>query len=360
MFVSFNYRLGVFGMMAGSAIRRANATNLGLHDQRQALAWIPENIGAFGGDPSRVTVMGESAGALSIGCHLLAYKGRDDGLFGAAITQSGGPFSADPVGRNYTEQEADFELVLNTTGCADSNTPLDCLRGVPAEVLNEASALLPPFFVVDGQLLPNSSIDSSQDRPFVRVPLLTGTTRNEGTSFTQESLTSPINTDRDFQTFMRSVWGGGPIRGDLVQEWTRLYQEEVDDPSAGGLGTVKLNPEPSVGALYGKATLWMGDMIFVAGRRFANQAWAEQSVPSYSYLFDTVPASVDAKTLGAAHYQEIPYVFGNTRGNGWIQDPFPKEPDQRRRHLELAEIMSSMWISFAVTHPPNFHQGSWS
>ncbi|WAO87064.1 Carboxylic ester hydrolase [Fusarium falciforme] len=187
MFVSFNYRLGVFGMMAGSAIRWANVTNLGLYDQRQALAWIPEKIGAFGDDPSRVTVMGESAGALSIGCHLLAYKGRDDGLFSAAITQSGGPFSADPVGRNYTEQEADFELVLNTTGCADSKTPLDCLRGVPAEVLNQASALLPPYFVVDGQLLPNSSMDSSQDRPFVRVPLLTGTTRNEGTFFTQQS-----------------------------------------------------------------------------------------------------------------------------------------------------------------------------
>lgn len=182
MFASFNYRLGVFGMMTGSAIRRANVTNLGSHDQRQALAWIQENIGAFGGDPSRVTVMGESAGALSIGYHLLAYKGRDDGLFSAAMTQSGGPFSVDPVGRNYTEQEADFELVLNTTGCADSKTPLDCLRGVPAEVLNQPSALLPPYFVVDGQLLPNSSMDSSQDRPFVRPPLLTGTTRNERTS----------------------------------------------------------------------------------------------------------------------------------------------------------------------------------
>lgn len=358
IFVSFNYRLGVFGMMAGSAIRQANATNLGLHDQRQALAWVQENIGAFGGDPSRVTVMGESAGALSIGHHLHAHGGRDDGLFSAAITQSGGPFSADPVSRNYTEQEADFELVLNMTGCADSKTPLDCLRGAPAEVLNEASILLPPYFVADGQLLSNSSMSSSRDRPFVQVPLLTGTTRNEGTSFTQQRLTSPINTDRDFQAFIRSVWGGGPIRDDLVQEWTRLYQEEVDNPSAGGLGTVELNPGPRLGALYGKATLWIGDMIFTAGRRFSNHAWAEKGVPSYSYLFDTVPANVDAKTLGAAHYQEIPYVFGNTRGNGWVTDPFPKEPDQRRRHHKLAEIMSSMWISFAVTHSPNFHQGT--
>lgn len=73
-------------------------------------------------------------------------------------------------------------------------------------------------------------------------------------------------------------------------------------------------------------------------------------------MFDVVPANLDAETLGAAHYQEVTYVFGNTRANGWVNDPFPKEPAQRQRHVKLAEIMSSMWISFAVTHSSNFHQ----
>lgn len=92
--VSMNYRLGMWGFLATPALVAEGSTNLGLRDQRLALRWVQENIGAFGGDASRVTLWGESAGAQSIAYHMFAHGGRDDGLFRAAILESGGPTGA--------------------------------------------------------------------------------------------------------------------------------------------------------------------------------------------------------------------------------------------------------------------------
>lgn len=83
--ITINYRLSGFGFLSGSALQKSGVMNLRLHDQRAALGWIQDNVAAFGGDPSRVTIQGESAGALSVGYHFLAYGGRDDSLFRAGI-----------------------------------------------------------------------------------------------------------------------------------------------------------------------------------------------------------------------------------------------------------------------------------
>jgi cholinesterase len=95
--VSLNYRVGGWGFLGSKEMAAANALNIGLFDQRLALQWIQENIAAFGGDPEKVTIAGESAGAFSVGYHLTAFDGKNDGFFRAAIMQSGnalGPGSA--------------------------------------------------------------------------------------------------------------------------------------------------------------------------------------------------------------------------------------------------------------------------
>lgn len=99
--VGVNYRLQGFGFLFGNEVLEAGAANIGLHDQRLALRWVQENIAAFGGDPAKVTVWGESAGASDIGAHLLAYRGRDEGLFRAAIMESGAP-----AGKSFATADA--------------------------------------------------------------------------------------------------------------------------------------------------------------------------------------------------------------------------------------------------------------
>lgn len=87
--VSINYRIGGWGFLGSREVAAAGALNIGLFDQRLALKWIQENIGAFGGDPERVTIAGESAGGFSTGYHLVGFDGENEGLFRAAILESG-------------------------------------------------------------------------------------------------------------------------------------------------------------------------------------------------------------------------------------------------------------------------------
>jgi len=87
--VSINYRVGGWGFLGSKEMMEAGALNIGLYDQRLALQWIQENIHAFGGDPGKVTIAGESAGGFSVGYHLTGFDGKSDGLFRAAILQSG-------------------------------------------------------------------------------------------------------------------------------------------------------------------------------------------------------------------------------------------------------------------------------
>lgn len=88
--VSFNYRLGIWGFLQNFGILTEGSSNVGLLDQRLALRWIQENIGAFGGDADRVMIWGESAGAQSIAYHMFSYDGQDEGLYRGAILESGG------------------------------------------------------------------------------------------------------------------------------------------------------------------------------------------------------------------------------------------------------------------------------
>ncbi|CVK84447.1 probable CHS-3 chitin synthase 3 [Fusarium proliferatum] len=130
-----------------------------------------------------------------------------------------------------------------------------------------------------------------------------------------------------------------------------LYMKAAKSPGDAGLGTVLAD---YAGDYYGATTLMVGDAVFIAGRRSTNQHFAAHHVPTYSYFFDTTTAVLSAQEYGAAHFQEIPFVFANTQGVGWDANPFPAghhEPYHR-----LAETMSRMWISFATTHCPNFHK----
>lgn len=117
IFVSLNYRLGILGFPNGDEAATNNAANLGLRDVQKALEWVQENIWAFGGDPDRVTVAGQSAGAILIS---LLYLQPEINLFRGAIMQSGAQSTA-PIGPTGTTWQGPYDALVEFAGCGAVN-----------------------------------------------------------------------------------------------------------------------------------------------------------------------------------------------------------------------------------------------
>lgn len=210
--VAIAYRLSAWGFLAGSDVAGQGYTNMGLRDQRLALHWIQENIAAFGGDPSKVTIWGESAGAASVGWHLTAYNGRDDGLFRAAIMESGNPVQ---LGGLYTAdfQDARYQTLLADVGCVNVADNLECLRSTDFNTLNNAintTAMIEWFPYLDGDFAARYGSVQLAEGDFVHVPIISGANSDEGTAFGPYG----INTQAEFiqgleseSPFGPSIWG---------------------------------------------------------------------------------------------------------------------------------------------------------
>lgn len=193
--VTINYRLSIFGYLASSSLRAEDPDhttgNYGIQDQRLAMTWIQDNIAAFGGDTSRVTIMGESAGAGSVSNHLV--MPRSKGLFHRAIAESG-PWAA-WTAQSFNESEYKFKLFAEHSGCASlgnvTTNPdiLTCLRAFNTSQLMGFSNGLPHALlewspVVDGVELSDYPENLAKRGEIVNpVPFLLGTNHDEGTLF---------------------------------------------------------------------------------------------------------------------------------------------------------------------------------
>jgi carboxylesterase type B len=242
--VSIAYRLGPWGFLYSAEVRGSGNSNIGLRDQRLALHWIQENIASFGGDPTKVTIWGESAGAYSVGAHIVAYGGRDDKLFRAAIMESGNPVNYLP----YLEAgfyQPSYDLIVNQTGCRNQTDTLGCLRSIPYAklnaVFNQTAFQLKPFeAVIDGDFIQKFTSIQLADGDFVKVPIIGGANTDEGTSF------GPVGIENATQ-FAAYIGGGAnpstqaALPAFLVQEILAAYP---DNPSLGipaELGDERLN-----------------------------------------------------------------------------------------------------------------------
>jgi len=177
--ININYRLGTFGFLSGSD--EFKDFNMGLLDQRKLLEWVQENVAFFGGDPKRVTIFGESAGAGAVGYQLIAHGGRDDKLFNGAIMESGSPINI-RISPNKTGFAANYNELKRRTGCDKATSPLECLRTLPYQKLydtiNESrnsSVSLSGFNpIIDGDFVRKPGSVALADGEFIHMPIMSG------------------------------------------------------------------------------------------------------------------------------------------------------------------------------------------
>ncbi|CAG7943335.1 unnamed protein product [Penicillium salamii] len=345
--VTINYRLSAWGFLSSSQLYGSGNTNLGLRDQRLALQWIRENIAAFGGDPDKVTIWGESAGAMSVGYHLTAYGGRDDKLFRAGIMQSGGSIAAQPG--NYSSTQSDYDELASKVGCLDVVDSLQCLREVPYEKLNSAlnGTDAPSGYnfwpIVDGDFIQNWGSIQLDEHAFVKVPIIAGTNTDEGTAFGPTG----INTTDQWYEYLTDGDFGFQTPTSVAKRILELYP---DDPSQGIPEYLGDQRVPSKGYQWRRTSAFAGDHKMHALRRRQCEAWAETSTPAYCYRFNVHSADVPLES-GATHFEEVAFVFHNIIGQGYhYGKPFAGVPQS---YIDLSAMMTNMWASFIHDLDPN-------
>lgn len=305
--VSLNYRLGVFGFLAHPLMRAPAGqalANWGLLDQIAALQWLRQNLPALGGDPDRITLMGESAGGASVAYLMGSPLAR--GLFQQAIIQSG---ALDLPEMSLAQAQQRAEAHLRTLLPAEPR--LSDLQALPAAQLLGLPIPRPDTMpVIDGVVLPQGLVAGFKQGRAARIPLLIGSNDNEAGFFPPD-------------------WSLGVVRG-MGPAWP-----QVKAVYAGGQEAAADVPDGRV------APRVATDLFATLPTAQVAQGHSAQGLPVYRYWFTQVPASLRASQAGAIHTQEIPYVFGNLSPG-----------QQTAEDLALSERMQARWVAFARSGQP--------
>jgi para-nitrobenzyl esterase len=308
--VTVNYRLGVLGFYSHPELTkesdRNSSGNYGLLDQIAALEWVQKNIAKFGGDPKRVTIFGESAGARSV--HALVASPLAKGLFQRAIAQSGTSYRGAP---KLAVAEQDGMKLAQTLGAAN----LAALRAIPAlELVAKVPQYAPPV-AVDGWFLKDDVAVVMAKAQHNDVPVMTGFNADEGTALSPWML---VGSAERFRTTQKARFGS------MADEFFKLYPASTEAEA-----------KQSHNASFRDAVMGLGARMWM--RQQARYAKA----PAYYYYFTRVPAGPAGKLLGSFHAAEIAYVFGNLG---------PAADDTDRA---LSRQMMQYWLNFAKTGDPN-------
>ncbi|HET8840499.1 MAG TPA: carboxylesterase/lipase family protein [Ktedonobacteraceae bacterium] len=319
--VSVNYRLGILGFVSLQDLAGADAGytgNCGLLDQIAALQWVRENIAAFGGNPDQVTVMGESAGAMSIGALLGMPAAR--GLFQRAILQSGA--AGDLATRAQAKQVAQAllaKLELEVTQAAElEKVPVEALLKVQPELGREFGGVRAFSPMIDGETLPRHPLAMIAQGSATNVAILAGTNRDEWRLFALMSRASTV--DEELL---------GRIFGDEAQHALSMYTQARADASS-EMAWIDI----------------MGDLVFrIPAIRLA-EGQIRQGTPVWMYRFDWESPAFGG-LLGAAHAMEIPFVF-NTLDVGLSRMFTGDSPDRQ----PLSDLMHASWAAFIRNGDP--------
>jgi len=320
--VTVNYRLGVLGFFAHPELTRESphhaSGNYGLLDQIAALRWVRENIARFGGDPMRVTLFGESAGAIDIG--MLMCSRLAGGLFHRAIVESGPVLG---IAYAHTQRQAER---FGERVAAGKN--LQQLRSMPAEAVLAAAAQVirqepNPEFVLDGWVLQQSPQQIFADGTELPVSLMIGNNGREASVFRGAANSPAATASENAKKTLRISYGGMASMAMAMYylDFKMGRQAAADDWLNDALMTC-----PSAG---------MAALNRTAGRR------------SYVYQFRRSIPGKGQDSLGSFHSLELPYVFDTFHDPAWNWLPF------QNVDAGLSGVIEGYWTNFARTGDPN-------
>jgi para-nitrobenzyl esterase len=312
IFVSFNYRLGIFGFLAHPALTAEsthhNSGNYALMDQIAALAWVKKNIRAFGGDPDRVTIAGQSAGAASVNCLMTSPAAR--GLFRGAVGESGSLVLENPLlrMRSLADAEKEGEHIAEKLNAGDPAA----LRAISADQLQKASGFFAP--IVDGYIMPVSVADAYKNGQQTHVPLLTGWNSDEGFL---PGIASRENFAKQVKDF-----------GTDSNLFKKYFPFDTDSESMAS--QIALSVDKTIG---------------LSQYQWALKQNEHTNEKTFLYSFTRKPpAEGDKKRFGAYHTAEIGYALHNL-------DSIRRSWEAVDRRLE--KEMSAYWVQFVKTGNPN-------
>lgn len=321
--LTVNYRLNVFGFMAHPELTEESPTgssgNYGLLDQQAALAWVQENIAAFGGDPNRVTIAGESAGSVSVSAHMVSPLSKH--LIAGAIGESGSLLRTLAPRRLADAEAAGVEFAddLGAESLAE-------LRAMPAEEILDATSQSPFRFglTLDGYFFNHEPVTVFAAGEQSRVPLLAGWNSLEAGPGMVLRGAEP--TVENYETAVRSVYA------DNADGLLEVYDADDDADVTQA------------------ATDLAGDMFIGYGTwKWIDLHARTTDQPVYRYYYTRPrPATRDGNTpaaSGAAHAAEIEYAMGNLEANevyAWTEDDYA-----------VSETMQGYFANFVKTGDPN-------
>jgi para-nitrobenzyl esterase len=328
--VTLNYRVGVFGFLDLSMLGggRRFDSNVGLRDVLAALRWVQDNIAAFGGDPGRVTVFGESAGA-GIVTTLLAVP-QAEGLFAGAIAQSSPATSVydRPRAQRVTEQVLEYLGIDPSKPERLTQVHVPALLAATKKVFDEVPVRNPGTLafvpIVDGDLLHDYPVRAAREGKTLPIPLIIGTNKNEAALF----------------RLMRS-----PLLPITPRAITSMFNDiAAEQPD------LQLPTEEKLGSAYrgkGRGLSIASDVGF----RMPSVWLAEghcRVAPVYLYRFDYATPIMKLLLVGAAHATELPYVWGTLGA--------PKDVTLKLGGTKAAKAVSkrirTRWVNFATHFKP--------
>ncbi len=343
--LTVNYRLTVFGFLAHPELSKESGRNAsgnyGLMDQRAALQWVQQNIAAFGGDPAKVTIAGESAGSSSVCAQMASPSSKN--LISAAIGESGSMLSLQPMTTLAQAEEMGVKFAASL-GAAS----LAALRAMPAEQLLQATANpeTPRFRpIVDGYFLPRAPLQIFEAGEQARVPMLAGWNSEEMNH--RSILGDEPPTPENYQKAVQKLFG------ERAGEVLKLY------PAATGEEVLQAATDLAGDRFTGYSTWkWTDVHSKTSGKPVYRYFYTRPRPPMTPEMGDAAPGlaggvvrGAEAAAMkvpparGAVHSAEIEYAMGNLAGNkvyAWTDEDY-----------KVSETMQAYFANFIKTANPN-------